>query len=132
MNLIDEAQIGDIYLAYEGTKVRPVLIASDGLGIDIDVNIARVTSQKQRSEFDVLLKHWKEAGLTKLSVVRCSKTNFINSTNLISKIGELNEDDYNAVFDKIIEFNIANKERGKKRYKEVEKVRNQNKPKLTR
>lgn len=39
-------QVGDICLSYEGKKERPVVIVNNGLGVDIDVSVARVTSQK--------------------------------------------------------------------------------------
>ncbi len=85
---------GDIWLCFEGTKHRPVLIISDQLiGIDVDVLVSRVTSQQIRNRFDIKINHWREAGLNKESVVRCSKITHVNYMNLIRKIGELHADD---------------------------------------
>ena len=42
-------------------KRRPALVIRDTN--DNDILVARVTSQKQESEFDVAIKFWQEAGL---------------------------------------------------------------------
>ncbi|MBM7662815.1 hypothetical protein JOC85_003626 [Bacillus mesophilus] len=41
--------------------------------MDVDVSIAPITSKSPRSDFDVVLEYWGEAGLFKPSVVRTSK-----------------------------------------------------------
>lgn len=81
-------KIGDIWIAFEGTKRRPVLIVNEGFEVvDTDLEIARVTSQPPKDEYDIELKHWKEAGLNSPSVVRCSKIKIVEPENLKYKIG---------------------------------------------
>jgi len=91
--------IGDVCYVYEGTKERPVVIINNGLGIDIDVSFARVTTKKPRNEFDGLLDKWKEAGLERPSLVRCSKVNTITPGDELVKIGALQHSDLIAVMD---------------------------------
>ncbi|WP_244182591.1 type II toxin-antitoxin system PemK/MazF family toxin [Geobacillus thermocatenulatus] len=71
-----------IYLDTESSKKRPGVIIGCGATIaDIDVTIAKVTSQQPRNEFDVPIEHWQEAGLIKPSVVRCTKLKTLSSWN---------------------------------------------------
>lgn len=97
-------KIGELYIVYEGTKERPVVIINNGLGIDIDISVARVTSQRVRNEFDVEIKHWQVAGLSKPSLVRCSKINTITPGQEMLKIGELHSEDLVSVRDAIMEY----------------------------
>ena len=46
--------VGEIYIIYEGNKNRPVVIINNGLGLNIDISVARVTSKSKRNEFDVV------------------------------------------------------------------------------
>jgi len=104
--------IGGIYLAYEGTKIRPVLIISDGLGLDFsDVNIARISSQNPRYEYDVQIKDWQEAGLKQPSIVRCSKMKPIPIGKIGIKLGDLSDEDLEAVMDKTMDYLVKSKER---------------------
>ena len=66
---------------------------NDGIGIDIDVNILRVTTKIPRNEFDVQLKYWKEAGLKRPSTVRCTKINTIKPGKTMIKVGRLHPED---------------------------------------
>ncbi len=96
---------GDIFLCYEGTKIRPVLIVSDKLvKVDIDVTVAKVTSQNPRNKFDVVLDHWEVAGLNKESVVRCSKISYVLHRDLIRKVGTVHEEDMRKITKVILEF----------------------------
>ena len=95
---------GEIYLAYEGKKERPVLIINDGIGIDIDLTLARITGSKARNEFDVELEYWKEAGLHKPSIVRCSKITTIRPGNPLLKIGKIHMEDWQKVKRSVIEY----------------------------
>ncbi|MCL1948284.1 MAG: type II toxin-antitoxin system PemK/MazF family toxin [Turicibacter sp.] len=97
-------KIGDICIAYEGEKKRPVVIINNGLGIDIDVSIARVTSQLPRNQFDVPLVKWKESGLQKPSVVRCSKINTISPGQELLKIGHISDEDLKAVREAVTQY----------------------------
>ena len=93
--------VGDVVIVYEGTKLRPTVIINNGLGIDVDVSTARVSSQKVRNEFDVSLVYWKEAGLEKPSIVRCSKINTVTPGKQMLKIGSLHIDDLSNVRDAV-------------------------------
>ncbi len=105
LNQMTHIKKGDIFLCYEGEKIRPVLIVSDQLvKVDIDVSIAKVTSQSPRNKFDVVLEHWEFAGLNKKSVVRCSKISYVSHRNLIRKVGTLHEDDMRKVTKVILDF----------------------------
>ena len=86
-------KIGDIVEIYEGTKERPVLIVNDGLGIDIDFSVARITSKKPRNKFDIPLEKWQEAGLHLPSTVRCSKLSTITPGKRMLKLGKIHEED---------------------------------------
>ena len=92
-------EIGDICIAFEGKKRRPVVIINNGLGIDIDMSIARVSSQKARNEFDIVIEKWEKAGLEQPSIIRCSKINTIDPTDISYKIGKLD----NIEIKKVIE-----------------------------
>ena len=63
------------------------------MGIEIDVNILRITSQKPRHEFDVPLKNWKEAGLFKESVVRVTKITTVHYLQCKDLIGQISKED---------------------------------------
>ena len=93
--------VGEIYIIYEGTKNRPIVIINNGLGLDIDISIARITTKSKRNEFDVVVEKWKEAGLQKPSIVRCSKLNTIKPGKHLIKIGQLHKNDMDAVRDAV-------------------------------
>jgi mRNA interferase MazF len=94
---------GDVWLANvffkdkRQIKQRPVIIVGNELALDVDVIIAPVTSQLQRNKFDVVLEYWEDAGLLKPSIVRTSKIISIHGSELISKLGTLNEHDLKTV-----------------------------------
>lgn len=88
---------GDIVLFYEGEKKRPVLIINNGLGIDIDISVARITSKNSRNQFDVELIYWSEAGLSRPSVVRCSKISTVRPGEQLLKLGSLKKEDLDKV-----------------------------------
>lgn len=46
---------------------------------------------------DVVLEYWEEAGLLKPSIARTSKIISIHGSELISRLGTLNEHDLSAV-----------------------------------
>jgi len=112
--------IGSVYRTHDGTKRRPVVIVSDGLGIDIDLNVARITSSEKRNRFDVELTYWHEAGLHKPSVVRCSKINTIKPGKRMIKIGELHDEDLEMVLNTVYEHFKEAREKALKRKRENE------------
>lgn len=94
---------GDVWLAdvlFKGTgqtKQRPVIIIGNELALDVDVIIAPVTSKQPRSQFDVVLEYWKEAGLLKPSVVRTSKIISVHGSELKRQIGLLHIHDLERI-----------------------------------
>jgi len=93
---------GEIWTVELNGKRRPVVIVSnDHVIAELDHLIATVTSQYARNEFDVLIEYWKEAGLDKPSVVRCSKLNTLHYKELLFKIGNLHENDLERVLSTI-------------------------------
>ncbi|KAF0996035.1 type II toxin-antitoxin system PemK/MazF family toxin [Geobacillus sp. TFV-3] len=97
-----------VYMDTESSKRRPgVIIADGGTIADIDVTLAKVTSQGIRNMFDVPIEHWKEAGLHKPSVVRCSKLKTVSSVELLFKVGALHHEDLRRVMDAVIKYITA-------------------------
>lgn len=60
-----------------------------------------MNSQKVKNEFDIVIEYWKEAGLDKPSIVRCSKLNTLHYKELLFKIGKLHEWDIERVLNTI-------------------------------
>jgi mRNA interferase MazF len=78
-----------------------VIVSNDNIIAELDNLIATVTSQSIRNQFDVVIEYWREAGLDKPSVVRCSKLNTIHYQELLFKIGKLHEHDLERVLSSI-------------------------------
>jgi mRNA interferase MazF len=95
-----------LYRDPDSNKRRPVvIIANGGTAVDIDLTIAKITSnQKLRNEFDIPIEHWEEAGLVKPSVVRCSKIRTVKENELLFQFGSLTEDDLKKVMDAVIKY----------------------------
>lgn len=94
---------GDVWLAkvyfrnVGEYKNRPIVIVGTEMAIDIDVLSAPVTSTAPRSEYDVVIEYWKEAGLLNPSVARTTKLTAIPNSDFIKKIGYLHEHDLNRI-----------------------------------
>jgi len=58
---------------------------------DADLVVARVTSQRMNSPFDVMVADWQEAGLLLPSVVRLHKVATLDQTLVVKKLGSLSE-----------------------------------------
>lgn len=97
---------GDIFLAkvyfknQEQFKHRPVIVVGRDITVDIDIIISPITSSEPRSEFDVIIHHWKKAGLRHLSVARTTKIHAIPRSSFIKKIGSLHHQDLQRVLQK--------------------------------
>lgn len=81
----------------ETKKVRPVIVVSNERATDIDVIAVSVTSKQPRSEFDVALEYWQEAGLSKPSVARTSKLFSVSADQLQRRLGKLHAVDLQRV-----------------------------------
>ena len=76
-------------------KRRPAMVVAD-TG-DQDVLLARVTTQKSRDKFDLVLTDWRAAGLLAASVVRLHKLATINKSLVQRQLGRLADVDRNQV-----------------------------------
>lgn len=93
---------GEIWIVEVNGKRRPVVIVSnDNVIVELDHMILTVTSQQVRNKFDIVIENWKESGLDKPSVVRCSKINTVHYKELLFKIGKLCDDDLEKVLSTI-------------------------------
>ena len=72
-------------------KCRPVIV----LDTDVILPIAKITSHKARTSKDYEIINWKEAGLSKPSVIRFDKIQIIKQSALLESnyIGHLSEED---------------------------------------
>lgn len=82
------------------SKNRPVVVVGNELVIDVDVLISPVTSHAARGEFDVVIEHWREAGLLKPFVARTSKLSAIPRSSIIKELGTLNTADLATILDR--------------------------------
>lgn len=98
-------KIGDVFLAtvnfsdLSGEKVRPIIIVASDPD-DEDKIAVFLTSSGVRTEFDVPLEYWKEAGLVKPSFARAAKLLNIHPTRCKKHIGTLNVFDLERLLDK--------------------------------
>lgn len=84
-----------------GAKRRPTLILLD-TG-DADMIVAPITSRTARSEFDVTLAEWQQAGLALPSVARVHKPVTIAKQLVERRLGALDPDDWEQVRARILE-----------------------------
>lgn len=78
-----------------GAKQRPALVILD-TG-DADMLVARITTQRYRSDFDVDVTRWREAGLLGPSVVRLHKLATVAKSLIRQSLGSLQQSDRQAV-----------------------------------
>jgi len=84
-------------------KKRPVIIIS----VDpLEVLSVKVTSHDVRDydNYDTPIVYWKEAGLSKESIARVSKTLFLTPDRFLVKFGILHNDDQIAIHTKYIQY----------------------------
>ncbi|GIP08172.1 hypothetical protein J1TS5_03420 [Paenibacillus macerans] len=102
-NSIRTYKRGDIWIAdvlyrddTSQSKKRPVVVLSMN-NLDEDILIAPVTSSDVRNEWDITLNLWNEEGLVFPSNVRTSKLSSIYQGRLKRRIGNLKDEDLQAV-----------------------------------
>jgi mRNA interferase MazF len=78
-----------------GTKRRPTLVLKD-TG-DEDIIVARITSQTAKTELDVELVEWQNAGLVLPSIVRVHKLATVEKRLVERKLGKLTQKDWAKV-----------------------------------
>ena len=78
----------------QGKKRPAVVVADTG---DSDVTMARVTTQRHSSAYEVSLQDWKSAGLLAPSVVRIHKLATIAKGLVSTRLGSISEGDRKSI-----------------------------------
>lgn len=81
------------YVESAGSKLRPVVVVSHAQSKHKLVVMLPVSSRIKAESVDVVLHHWKEAGLLKPSVVRVHRLTTLRQPKLDAKLGNLSLDD---------------------------------------
>jgi mRNA interferase MazF len=76
-------------------KRRPALVLLDA--DDGDIVVARITSKKNDSPFDLAIQNWQEAGLLSTSFARLHKLSTISKTHIIKNLKRLSETDLQKI-----------------------------------
>ena len=76
------------------TKRLPGVVLLD-VGDD-DIVVARVTSAEARSEHDVAIQSWRQAGLS-YPIARLHKLTTFEKTDIVKRIGSLADSDFKKV-----------------------------------
>ncbi|SMD46230.1 mRNA interferase MazF [Aquiflexum balticum DSM 16537] len=98
---MEQLNFGDIVLLKfpftdtKGAKKRPALVIKDFE--DGDIIVCRITSQLYETQFDFLLKNWKECGLILPSVIRVHKIATLEKNIVEMKMGEINSKSKKAI-----------------------------------
>ncbi len=69
-------------------KRRPAVIIQDSR--DGDIIVCRITSQIYQTNYDILIKEWRESGLKLPSIIRIHKIATLDKNLVELKIGEIN------------------------------------------
>src|SRR5260221_14287712 len=72
-----------------GGKLRPAVVLLDSG--DDDFVAAPITSRLRTSDFDVPIRHWREAGLNTASTVRAPKLTVLAEDEVVRNCGNLPE-----------------------------------------
>jgi len=83
------------YTSYQEGKKRPALVLLD-TG-DEDIILARITSQKLQSPYDLEIEEWKQAKLLLPSIVRVDKLATLEKKLVERRLGKLSSRDWNKV-----------------------------------
>jgi mRNA interferase MazF len=82
-----------------GGKIRPAAVLLDSG--DDDFVAAPITSHPRRSDFDVAIGHWREAGLNVASTIRIHKLTVLAKDDIVRRLGDLVNVDRGAVAEAI-------------------------------
>ena len=91
---MEKLYFGDIFLLKfpftDGSsfKRRPAVIIQDSR--DGDIIVCRITSQIYQTNYDILIKEWRESGLKLPSIIRIHKIATLDKNLVELKIGEIN------------------------------------------
>jgi len=78
-----------------GAKVRPALVLLDAG--DDDFVAAPVTSRPRHSEFDLVIRDWRAAGLNVASSLRVHKLTVLAKVEIVRSLGRLSHPDRDAL-----------------------------------
>ncbi len=78
-----------------GSKLRPALVILD-TG-DVDLVVARITTQSSNSPFDVAVTDWRGAGLLAPSIARLHKLATLEKSDIHRTLGRLQATDRQSV-----------------------------------
>lgn len=93
-----------IYKDQQGKRRPGVIVGASNTIAEIDVTVAKVTTQEPRNDFDIFIENWKEIGLNKPSVVRCSKLSTFSKEDLIFRAAVLDEENIKKISQTIIKY----------------------------
>lgn len=95
---------GDVYLVLypfddqDKEKLRPGIIFDTRNGSSI---VIKVTTHEERTNEDIPIKHWRDAGLDKPSYARCSMYVPLNHDKIKQYLGTLSDEDLLDVLSKM-------------------------------
>ncbi len=78
-------------------KIRPVVVASSPHGSYGAIIGIPVSGTADNEDVDVRLKHWRESGLRRPSVVRVHRLTAIMGKNILEEIGQISTTDESAI-----------------------------------
>jgi mRNA interferase MazF len=78
-----------------GGKIRPATVLLDSG--DDDFVAAPITSRPRRSDFDIVIGHWREAGLNVASTIRIHKLTVLAKDDIVRRLGDLVNADRGAL-----------------------------------
>ncbi len=94
-NFGDIVLIGFPHTDLQGVSKRPALVLYDAG--DLDILVARVTSQEYITEADYKVVEWRQSGLIAESFVRLGKQITIEKKYIIRKLGTLTHNEQQSV-----------------------------------
>jgi mRNA interferase MazF len=83
-----------------GVKQRPALVLLDTK--DQDLLVARVTTQRHQSSFDIAVKDWKQAGLLAPSWIRVHTLAAVEKRLVRRKLGRISDADWSMAPEAIL------------------------------
>ena len=89
-----------------GVKKRPALVIFDSK--DGDLILARITSKKYQTNFDIEVSDWKSAGLLSESTIRLHKLATLEASMVATVLGKLSTLDFDIFLNKIKDLMIDN------------------------
>ena len=94
-----------IYSDKDSGKNRPCVVVGNSNEVkDVDMVVAKMTTHEVRDKFDFNIENWKEIGLIKPSIVRCSKLFTIKAIHLKFRVAKIEGEDLETIKKTIAEY----------------------------